>query len=113
MITRLRDGQSLPGPINGGVGDAEPGESEDDVFSSTAHDVEEMFLGNPFNVHVEGASVTNCTGFVHCLVYVANCDRGGKFLSGEVVFSDKLPVDARDISIGVYQCGGVNDFKGV
>ena len=84
-------------PINGGVRGAEPGESEDDVFSPTTHDVEEMFLGDPFDVGVEGASIADCAGFVRRLVHVADGDRGCEFLGGELVFSDKLPVYARDI----------------
>ena len=88
----------MPGPINGGVRGSEPGESEDNVFSSTAHDVEEVFLGDPFDVGVEGASVAYCTGFVRSLINVANGNGGGEFLGGESVFSDELPVDARDIS---------------
>ena len=75
--------------------------------------IEEMFLGDPFNVGVEGASVANCAGFVCSLIGVANSDGGGKFFGGESVFSDKLPVDARDVSTRVYQCGGVDDFEGV
>ena len=90
-----------------------PGESEDDVLMSAAHDVEEMFLGNPFNVGVEGAGVADCTSFVHSLINVANSDGGGKFLGGESVFSDKLPVNARDVSAGVYQRRGVDDFEGM
>ena len=72
----------------------EPGESEDHVLVATARDVEEMFLSDLFDVGVEGASIMNCTSFVHGLVNVANGDGGGKFLGGESVFSDKLPVDA-------------------
>ena len=100
-------------PVNGGVRGAEPGESEDDVFSSTAHDVEEMLLSYSFDVGVEGASITDCTSFVRGLIYVTNGDGGGEFFGGEAMFSDKLPVDARDVSTGVYQCGGVDDFEGV
>ena len=100
-------------PVNGGVGGVEPGESEDDVFLSTTHDVEEMFLNNSFNVGVESASITNCTSFVRSLVNVANGNGRGKFLSGESVFSDKLPVNARDVSTRVYQCRRVDDFEGV
>ena len=55
LIIGFRDGQSLLSPVDGGVYDMEPGESEDNVFLAAAHDVEEMFLGNPFNVCVEGA----------------------------------------------------------
>ena len=100
-------------PVNGGVHDAEPGESKDDILTSTAHDVEEMFLSNSFNIGVEGASIMNCTSFVCSLVDVANSNGGGEFLSGELMFSDKLPVDAGDISTRVYQCRGVDDFEGV
>ena len=113
MIVGFGDGQSLPDPIDGGVCGAKPEESEDDVFASTAHDVEEMFLGDPFDVGVESASIMNCTGFVRGLVYISNGDGGGEFLGGEFVFSDKLPVNAGDVSTGVYQCGGVDDFEGV
>ena len=80
---------------------------------TAAHDVEEMFLGNPFNVCVEGACITDCTSLVCCLVYVVNGDGGGKFLSGEFVFPDKLPVNARDVSTRVYQCGGADNFEGM
>ena len=72
-----------------------------------------MFLGDPFDVGVEGASVADCTSFVRSLIYIANSDGGGEFFSRESVFSDKLPVDTRDVSTGVYQCEGVDDFEGV
>ena len=91
----------------------EPGEPEDNVLMSTAHDAEEMFLGNPFDVGIEGAGIVNCTSFVYSLINVADSDGGGEFLSGESVFSDKLPVDAGDVGTRVYQCGRVDDFEGV
>ena len=72
-----------------------------------------MFLSNPFNIGIEGASVTDCTGFVCGLIYVSNGNGGGKFFCGESVFSDKFPVDAGDVGTRVYQYGGVNDFEGV
>ena len=113
MIAGFRDGQGLSDPVDGGVRCAEPGESEDDVFASTAHDIEEMFLGYPFDVGVEGASVADCTSFVRSLIYVTNGNGGGEFFGGEMMFPDKLPVNARDVSTGVYQCRGVDDFEGV
>ena len=58
-------------------------------------------MSNPFNVGVKGASVADRTGFVRSLIYVANGNGGGEFLGGESVFSDKLPVDARDIGTRV------------
>ena len=91
----------------------ESGESKDDVFSATAYDVEEMFLSDPFDVHVEDAGITYSTSFVCSLVHVANCNRRSEFFSREIVFPDELPVDARDISTRVYQCRGVDDFEGV
>ena len=103
----------MPGPIDGWVRGSEPGESEDDVLTSTVHDIEEVFLGDPFDVGVEGASVMNCTSFVRHLVDVANSDRGGEFFCGEAMFSDELPVNARDVCTRVYQCRGVDDFEGV
>ena len=80
---------------------------------ATAYDIEEMFLGDPFNVHVKGASVADYTSFVCSLVYIMNCDGEGKFFGGESVFSDKLPVSAGDISTGVYQYRGVDNFESV
>ena len=88
----------------------EPGESKDDVLTSTAHDIEEMFLGNPFDVYVKGAGIADCTSFVRGLVHIVNCNAGSKLFGGEAVFSDKLPVNAGDVSTGVYQCRGVDDF---
>ena len=102
MIAGFGDGQGLSSPIDGGVCGAEPGESKDDVFSSTAHDVEKMLLGDPFNVGIEGASVTDCISFVHSLVDIVNSNGGGEFFGGELMFSDELPVNARDVSTGVY-----------
>ena len=75
--------------------------------------IEEMFLGDSFNVCVKGAGIADCTSFVCGLIDVVNGDGGGKSFCGAAMFPDKLPVDARDISTGVYQCGGVNNFEGV
>ena len=94
MIAGFGNGQGLSGLIDGWIRGPELGESKDDVFSSAAHDVEEMFLSNPFNVGVESTSIANCTSFVHGLVYISNSDGGSEFLGGETVFSDELPVDA-------------------
>ena len=113
MVTGFRDGHSLSGPVNDGVSDAGPEESEDDIFSSTFHDIKEMFLDDPFDIGEKGAGVTDCTSFVCSLVYIANGDGRGKFFCEEVVFPDKLPVNAGDVNTGVYQCRGVDDFEGV
>ena len=72
-----------------------------------------MLLSNPFNVGIEGAGVVNCTGLVCGLVNISNSNGGGEFFSRESMFSDELPVNARDICTRIYQCGGVNDFEGV
>ena len=92
----------MSNPVDGAVGGAEPGESKDDVFASAIHDVEEVFLIDLFDVGVESASVVDGASFVCCLVDVADSDEGHKFLGGESMFSDKLPVDARDVSTRVY-----------
>ena len=113
LVTGFRDGQGLFSLVNGGVGDTKPGESKDDVFLAAAHSVEEMFLGDPFDVGVKGASVVDCTSLVCGLVHISNSNGGGKFFCREMVFPDKLPVDAGDVSTGVYQCRGVSDFDGV
>ena len=80
---------------------------------STTHDVEEMFLCDPFDVGIKGAGIADSTSFVCCLIDVSNGNGRGKFLGGETVFSDELPVNAGDISTGVYQCRGINNFEGV
>ena len=46
-----------------------------------------MFLSDPFDVGVEGASVADCTGFVRSLIDVANSDGGGELFSGDSEFS--------------------------
>ena len=76
MVAGFRDSQGLLDPIDGGVCGTKPEESEDDVFSSAAHDADEMFLSYPFNVGVEGTSIADCTCSVCGLVYVANGNEG-------------------------------------
>ena len=80
---------------------------------TASHDVKEMFLGYPFDVCIEDAGIVDSTSFIHSLVNIVNSDGGGKFLSGETMFPNELLVNAGDVSTGVYQCGGVNDFEGV
>ena len=63
--------------VNGWVCDAKPGESENDILLAISHDVEEVFLGNPFNASVESASIVDSTGLVCSLIYVTNSNRGG------------------------------------
>ena len=113
MIIGFRDGQGLPGSINGGVHNVEPRESKDDILLATAHDVEEVFLGNPFNICIESTGVADSTSLVHSLINIVNSNGGGKFLSGEMMFPDELPVDAGDVSTRIYQCGEVDNFEGV
>ena len=113
MVARFRDGQGLPNPVDGGVCGTEPGESKNNVFTTTAHDIEEVFLDDPFDVHVKGASEMYCTSFVCCWVNIVNSDGGDEFFCGESVFSDELLVNARDVSTRVYQCNRVNGFQGM
>ena len=87
---------------NGRVCGAEPGESQNNVFSSTFHYVEEVLLGDSFDVGIEDAGVVDCTSFVCSLVHVLDCNRGGKFFSGESMFSNELLVNVRDVSTRVY-----------
>ena len=86
-------------PVNGGVCYTE---SEDNIFLTVAHDIEEVFLSNSIYVGVEGTGVANHTSFVHSLAYVSDCDGGGKFFCGEFVFPKKLPVNVVDISTRFY-----------
>ena len=102
LITGFRDSQSLPDPVDDRVGDVKPGKSENDISLAAAHDVEEMFLGDPFNVCVEGASIVDCTSFVYGLIYILDHNGESEFLGGELMFSDILPVNARDVSARVY-----------
>ena len=90
------------GPVDDGVHSSEPGESKDDILLTTAYDVEEMLLSNPFNVGIEDVSVMDCTSLVHCSVNIMNGNRGDEFFCGELIFSDELPVDAGNISTRVY-----------
>ena len=90
------------GSVDGRIRGTKPRSSEDDIFSSTAHDVEEMFLGDPFNVSVEGASVTDHTSFVCSLVNIANHDRGGEFLGRQSMLLDELPVNVGDVHTRIY-----------
>ena len=103
----------MPDPVDGEVHGTEPGEFKDYIFSSTTHNIEEMFLGDLFNVYIKGASIIGYTSLVCSLVYISNSNRGGEFFHRKAVFSDKLPVDTGDVSTRVYQCGGVKDFEGV
>ena len=102
LVARFRYSHHLFCSVDSRVHDMEPRESEDNVFSATAHNIEEMFLNNPFDVHVESASVTDCSSFVHSLVNISDHDGGGKFLGWELVLSDKLSVNAGDISTRIY-----------
>ena len=113
MVAGFRDGQGLLGPVDGRICDVEPGKSKDHIFSSTAHNVEEMFLDDPFNVGIEDTGIVNYTHLICSLVNVMDSNRGGEFLSGELVFSDKLPVYTRDVCTEIYQYRRVNDFEGV
>ena len=70
LIARLENGQGLSDSINGGICGMEPRESKDNVLVATAHDIEEMFLGDLFDVHVKSTSEADCTSFVHGLVNV-------------------------------------------
>ena len=89
-------------PVDGRVCGAKPRESEDDILSATAHDIEEMFLGDPFDICIEGAHIVDHTGLVYSLVHISDCDGRGEFFSGESMFSDKLPVNAGDVGTRVY-----------
>ena len=103
----------MSGPVNGEVNGLEPRKSKDDILSATAHDIEEMFLDNPFNISVKSTSIADCTSFVCSPIYIVNGNGGGKFFSGELVFSDELPVNTGDICARIYQCRGVDDFEDV
>ena len=79
-------------------------------ITATAHDVEEMFLGNSFNVCAQSADIANGTGFIQSLVNISDSDEGFKLFCRKLVFPEKLPVNAGDVSIRVYQHRRVNDF---
>ena len=64
LITSVRDGYDLAGSINGGVDDLEPEKSEDDIFPSTGHDMEEVFLCNTFYLGEEDTGETDFSVFV-------------------------------------------------
>ena len=64
LITGLRYEDGLARPVNGEVGNLEPGEFEDNIFSTTRHDVKEMFLCYSFYVGEEDTSEADFTVFV-------------------------------------------------
>ena len=64
LITFFRDGDGLARPVDGGVGDLESRKFEDDIFSFTRHDMEEMFLGNSFDVGEKGRGEMDFSIFV-------------------------------------------------
>ena len=102
LVAGFRDSQGLLCPINSGVCDMEPEESKDNIFSSAAHDIEEMFLSDPFDVCVQDTGVVDCTSLVCSLVYVSDSNGGSKFFCRELVFSDKLLVDVGNVSTRIY-----------
>ena len=102
LVIGFRSSQSLSHPVNGGVCDTKLGESKDDILQVTAYDVTEVFLSNPFDVCVKGINVIDSICFIYGLVHVLDNNGGSKFFSRELVFSDKLPVDARDVNTRVY-----------
>ena len=75
----------------------EPGKSKNDILLTTTHDIEEMLLSDSFDVHVESACVPNYTSFFSSLVHVTDHNGRDEFFYGELVFPDKLLVDARDV----------------
>ena len=51
-------------PVNGGVGGLKPGQPKDNIFPTTRHDMEEIFLCNAFYVDKEDASEVDFPIFV-------------------------------------------------
>ena len=100
----------LMGPINGGICDLEPGESKGNIFPATRYDIKEMFLCNTFYVDKEDAGEADFPIFVQGLVDASYFDGDIKFCDGEGVFSNKLPVDARDVCTTVDQGVNVDNF---
>ena len=72
--------------------------------------MEEVFLGDPFDVGKEGTGKTDFSAFVRGLVYVSDFDGNVKLCGGKGVFSDKLPVNARDVCTTVDQGTSVDNF---
>ena len=91
----------------------EPGESKDNIFPATRHDVEEMFLYDAFYVGKEGAGEADFPVFVQDLINVLYFNGDIKFCGRKGVFSDKLPVDARDVCATVNQGMSVDNFQHV
>ena len=100
-------------PVNCGVGGLKPGQPKDNIFSATRHDMEEIFLCNAFYVGKEDASEVDFPIFVGGLVNVLYFDRDIEFHGGKKVFSDKLPIDARDVCATVDQGASVDNFQHV
>ena len=86
MVTGFRDSHGQLCLVNSGVCDTEPGESENNIFLSAVHDIEEMFLSNPLNYCVQGAGVADYTSLVHGLIYVSDNDGRSEFFIGSQCF---------------------------
>ena len=111
LITSFWDGDGLTRPINDEVGGLELGESKDNIFPATRHDMEEVFLCDAFYVDKEGAGEVDFPIFVWGLVDVSYFDGDIKFCGGKGVFSNKLPVNARDVCATINQGMSVDNFQ--
>jgi hypothetical protein len=113
LIGGFRDGDHWFFPINDGISGAKPGESEDDIFVSTVHDMEDGFLGNSFNVNEECHGIKNVAFLIGGLVDIFDFDGYRKAISGQLVLSNKGPVDTGDFCSIVNKSRGFNGFKSV
>ena len=86
------NGKGLFLPVDCGVGLGKPGESEDDIFLSTIHYVEENFMEYSSGVDGEHGGETDVTSFVWGGVSILCQDGGFEASLGELVLFYKVPV---------------------
>ena len=75
--------------------------------------MESYFLGESLDVDEQITSVPDVTTFVIGVVSISGSYGDGEFHSREVVFLDKVLIDAGNVRTAINQHLDINDFHGV
>jgi hypothetical protein len=97
FVTRHLDSNDAFFPVDSGVDLLDPRESKNDIFLATMHDIEFYCLEDSCDSDVQEAGEFYIPIFVFRLVDVSNRDGMRESFFWEVVFVDKMPIDARDV----------------
>lgn len=104
------DGKGSFLPAACGVGHGKLGESEDDVFLSTIHYMEEDLVEYSSNVDIEHSGEMDVTSFVGCGISVPYWDRVFEAGLRVLMLLYEVPVYTGDLGSGVDEGTGVNIF---